>query len=31
VQVTELFFMEKCNQAVMDFLGATDFRKFLSK
>jgi hypothetical protein len=28
VQVSELFSMEKCDQAVMDFLAATDVGKF---
>jgi hypothetical protein len=28
VQVSELFCMQKCDQAVMDFLAATDVGKF---
>jgi hypothetical protein len=31
VQSSELFSMEECNQAVMDFLAATEFRKFPPK
>jgi len=31
VQVSELLSMEKCDKAVMDFLGATDVGKFPSK
>jgi len=31
VQVSELLSMEKCDKAVMDFLIATDIRKFLPK
>jgi hypothetical protein len=31
VQISELFSMEKCNQAVMDFLAATDVGKFPPK
>jgi hypothetical protein len=31
VQVSELFSMEKFDQAVMDILAATDVRKFLPK
>jgi hypothetical protein len=28
IQISELFFMETCDQAVMDFLAATDIGKF---
>jgi hypothetical protein len=31
VQISELFSMEKCDQAVMDFLAATDVGKFPPK
>jgi hypothetical protein len=31
MQVSELFSMETCDQAVMDFLAATDVGKFLLK
>jgi hypothetical protein len=31
VQISELFSMEKCDQAVMDFLAATDIGKFPPK
>jgi hypothetical protein len=31
VQVSELLSMEKCDEAVMDFLVATDIRKFPPK
>jgi hypothetical protein len=31
VQVSELFSLEKCNQAVIDFLAATDVGKFSPK
>jgi hypothetical protein len=30
-QLSELFFMEKCDQAVLDFLAATDVGKFPPK
>jgi hypothetical protein len=31
VQISELFSIEECNQAVMDFLAATEVGKFPSK
>jgi hypothetical protein len=31
VQISELFFVEICNQAVMDFLAATEVGKFLRR
>ena len=31
MQISELFSMEKCDQAVMDFLAATDVGKFPPK
>jgi hypothetical protein len=31
IQMSELFFMEKCDQMVMDFLAATDIGKFPPK
>jgi len=31
VQVSELFSMEECDQAVVDFLAATEVRKFPPK
>jgi hypothetical protein len=31
VQISELFSMEKCDQAVMDFLAATDIEKLPPK
>jgi len=31
VQISELFSMEKCDKAVMDFLTATDIVKFLPR
>jgi hypothetical protein len=31
VQISELFSIEECDQAVMDFLAATDIGKFLPK
>jgi hypothetical protein len=31
VQISEHFSVEKCDQAVMDFLAATDFWKFPPK
>jgi hypothetical protein len=31
VQISELFSMKKCDQAVMDFLAATDMGKFPPK
>jgi hypothetical protein len=31
VQIAEMFLIEECDKAVMDFLAATEFRKLLPK